>query len=90
MEDILLVANQAKEQTSTFFPLIVDYAYKISMVVIAVVNAFLLFYRNKKNDKKEAANKEKDRKISLLKTLILDYNLQYFYVSSHLGPSCIR
>lgn len=55
MEDILLVANQAKEQSLTFFPLIVDYAYKISMVVIAVVNAFLLFYRNKKNDKKEAA-----------------------------------
>lgn len=79
MEDILLVANQVKEQTSTVFPLIVDYAYKISMVVIAIVNAFLLFYRNKKNDKKEAANKEKDRKISLLKTLILDYNLQYFY-----------
>ena len=79
MEHLLLTVSQVQNQSELSFSLIIDYAYKISMVVIAVVNAFLLFFRNRKNDKKNATNKEKDRKIMLLKTLILDYNLQFFY-----------
>lgn len=40
---------------------------------------YLLRQRNKASDEKEKQYKEKDRRISLLKTLILDYNLRFFY-----------
>lgn len=79
MDDLFLEISQNGESAGISFSLIVDYAYKISMVIIAIVNASLLFCRNKKVDKIDEENKEKNRKITLLKTLILDYNLHSFY-----------
>ena len=79
MDDLFLAISQNGESAGITFSLIVDYAYKISMVIIAIVNASLLFCRNKKVDKIDEENKEKNRKITLLKTLILDYNLHSFY-----------
>lgn len=56
-----------------------DNFQKISTVIIAFVNLYLLIkytnFRNS-NDKME---KENDRKINWLKTLILDHNLNKFY-----------
>lgn len=40
---------------------------------------FLLFNRNKKTDKESLIKEERNRRLSLLKTLILDYNLHYYY-----------
>ena len=57
----------------------IDYGYKISTVIIAVVNMYLLFNRNKKKDEETILKEERTRRLSLLKTLILDYNLHYYY-----------
>ena len=56
-----------------------DVLYKISTVVIASLNfgfAIYIFFKNKDDKSK---TKEQDRNIALLKTLVLDYNLQYMY-----------
>lgn len=56
-----------------------DVLYKISTVVIASLNfgfAIYIFFKNKGDKSK---TKEQDRNIALLKTLVLDYNLQYMY-----------
>ena len=63
--------------STSFFTL--DNFQKIATIVIALANLFLLIkYTNFKN-KKEDKEKENDRKINWLKTLILDHNLTKFY-----------
>jgi hypothetical protein len=63
--------------SNSFFTL--DNFQKIATIVIAIANLFLLIkYTNFKN-KKEDKEKENDRKINWLKTLILDHNLSKFY-----------
>lgn len=56
-----------------------DIAFKAATVCIAIFNAVfavtIFRMRNKRDDKE----KERDRKIQLLKTLVLDHNLQHFY-----------
>ena len=64
---------------TTIVSIIIDYGYKISTVIIAVANMCLLFSRNKKTDEETAQKEERNRRLSLLKTLILDYNLHYYY-----------
>ena len=61
------------------FNSIIDYGYKISTVIIAIVNLCLLVNRNRKTDEDAKALAERNRKLSLLKTLILDHNLHYYY-----------
>jgi hypothetical protein len=63
---------------NTIFTL--DNIYKVAMVIIAGTNVFFAhkFFNFKNN--KEDNDKEKDRKINWLKTLILDHNLKHFYV----------
>lgn len=56
-----------------------DVFAKISMVFIAIFNLifaiFIFYFKNKKDDNE----KEKDRRLVWLKSLILDQNLKYFY-----------
>ena len=63
------------------FTRVLDYSYKIAMVLIAIFNAVLTIYIFCSNNKINESRQEADRKISLLKTLILDYNLSVFYDS---------
>lgn len=72
-----VTSNNASEGFS--FNFILDIIYKVSTVAIALFNVWFARFIFKLKDKKEDDNKEADRKISLLKTLILDYNLKYVY-----------
>lgn len=56
-----------------------DIVYKIAMVLIALFNIWFAITIHKLKNKKEDNFKEADRKIALLKTLILDYNLKFVY-----------
>lgn len=69
------------ESETLDFAKVLDYSYKIAMVLIAIFNAVLTIYIFCSNNKKNEARQEANRKISLLKTLILDYNLSVFYES---------
>ncbi|MDD4604604.1 MAG: hypothetical protein PHF97_12490 [Bacteroidales bacterium] len=56
-----------------------DIIYKISTICIAAINLFFVcFFFIYKNRKDELSN-EKSRKISLLKTIVLDYNMKHLY-----------
>ena len=68
------------ESTMNFYD-ILDYAYKIAMVVIAIFNACFAVYIYNSNSRKSSKDKDADRKIALLKSLILDYNLKFLYDS---------
>lgn len=54
--------------------------YLIATVLIAIVNVSLIIYIFVKNSKKDESHNEKNRKIDFLKTLILDYNMDKFYI----------
>jgi hypothetical protein len=56
-----------------------DVVYKIATVIIALVNVGLVIYIFFKNSKRDVSHKEKSRKLNLLKTLVLDYSMNYFY-----------
>ena len=56
-----------------------DIACKIATVFIAFVNVSLVIYIFAKNTKRDSSHKEKERKINLLKTLVFDYGMKYFY-----------
>lgn len=73
------VASNNTEDCFSFLKLI-DVLYKCATVLIALFNVFFAVYIYRMKDKKEDDNKEADRKIGLLKTLILDYNLKYVYI----------
>lgn len=54
--------------------------YKISMILIASTNMFFAWYIYRSKNKKDDHIHEKNRKIGLVKTLILDYNMKDLYV----------
>lgn len=60
-----------------------DFGFKLATVIIAIVNVILtlklFFFKSNKED----IDKEKDRKIQLLKTLVLDHNLKNYYEIFH-------
>lgn len=56
-----------------------DIAFKSATVFIAFFNAYFAVKIFRMRDKKDETEKERDRKIQLLKTLVLDHNLQHFY-----------
>jgi hypothetical protein len=58
---------------------ILNIFYKIATVIIAFANISLVYYIFKENTKRDSSQKEKDRKINLLKTLVLDYGMKYVY-----------
>lgn len=59
--------------------LVLDTIYKTATVCIALANIILVIYIFRRNNNKDKRNGEKNRKINLLKTLILDYNMKYLY-----------
>lgn len=81
---ILQIGTLLVNETATGFSQIgdiIDYAYKVSMVIIAGINIYLVVYYHAKGDLKDKKTKDKDRKVLMLKTLILDHNLDKFYTS---------
>lgn len=58
---------------------LLDTFYSIANIVIALANVVLIYFIFRLNKKKNDNDKEKERKLSLLKTLVLDYNMQKFY-----------
>lgn len=68
---------------------IFDGACGIATIFIAVVNIIYIYKFHNRQDESEKLAKEKERKMLLLKTLILDHNLKHLYnafdtLSSHL------
>lgn len=61
------------------FMQLLDIFFKSGTIIIAIANLFFVVkFFNLKN-KKEDADKEKDRRINWLKTLVLDHSLDNFY-----------
>ena len=61
------------------FMQLLDIFFKTATIIIAIANLFFVVkFFNLKN-KKEDADKEKDRRINWLKTLVLDHSLDSFY-----------
>jgi hypothetical protein len=58
---------------------ILDVICKIATVVIACANIYLAYFVFKENRKRDFSHKEKERKINLLKTVVLDYGMEHFY-----------
>ncbi len=58
---------------------ILDIAFKSATICIAGFNAFFAVKIFRLKDKKDETEKEKDRKIQLLKTLVLDHNLKNYH-----------
>lgn len=63
-----------------------DTLYKVSMIVIALFNAFYAYklnlFKNKKEEQREEEQRhriEADRRIALVKLLVFDYNLKHLY-----------
>lgn len=59
---------------------LLDIFFKSATIVIALVNLFFLIKFFNIKTKKEEADKERDRKINWLKTLVLDHSLDSFYI----------
>lgn len=57
-----------------------DIAFKIATISIAALNVFFAVRIFNLKNKKDDSAKEKDRKIQLLKTLVLDPNFKNFYL----------
>lgn len=56
-----------------------DIAFKTATIFIALFNLIFAVTIFKVKNKKDQTDKESDRKIQWLKSLILDHNLKYFY-----------
>lgn len=78
-DTIMIAVPQQMPQEPDSLMRILDVFYKIAMILIAIFNAWFAYTIHKLKNKKEDDFKEADRKIALLKTLILDYNLKFVY-----------
>lgn len=58
---------------------ILDVAFKLATILIAVLNVILTIYVFHRNTKRTNSQKEEDRKMVWFKTLILDQNLTHLY-----------
>ena len=56
-----------------------DIAFKSATICIALFNIYFASKIFRIKNKKEDSEKERDRKIQLLKTLVLDHNLKHYY-----------
>jgi hypothetical protein len=56
-----------------------DIAFKSATICIALFNAYFVIKIFRVKNKNDECEKERDRKIQLLKTLVLDHNLKNFY-----------
>lgn len=57
----------------------IDFFSKFALVIIALANLFFAIKFFNIKTEKDDEEKTKDRKVSWLKTLILDHNLEHFY-----------
>lgn len=81
LTDSIHVIKQTIEMSSPLQDTsILDTIYKIATVCIAFINVCLVIYIFVRNTNKDNKNSEKNRKMGLLKTLILDYNMKYLYL----------
>lgn len=78
-DTVMTVVPQQMPQEPYSLMGILDVVYKIAMILIAAFNAWFAYTIHKLKNKKEDDFKEADRKVALLKTLILDYNLKFVY-----------
>lgn len=58
---------------------LLDTFCKIATILIAIINLVLVIYIFKHNKNRDIKSKEESRKLNLLKTLVLDYSMSYFY-----------
>ncbi|MBS1926854.1 MAG: hypothetical protein JST57_12685 [Bacteroidetes bacterium] len=58
---------------------LLDIFFKSATIVIAITNLFFVIKFFNLKSKKDDADKEKDRRINWLKTLVLDHSLDSFY-----------
>ena len=63
-------------ETSTDY---LDIAFKSATICIALFNAYFAIKIFRDKNKKDDTEKERDRKIQLLKTLVLDHSFKNFY-----------
>lgn len=56
-----------------------DVAFKSATICIALFNVYFASKVFRIKNKKDDSEKERDRKIQLLKTLVLDHSLKFFY-----------
>ncbi len=82
-DTVMTVVPQQMPQEPYSLMGILDVVYKIAMILIAAFNAWFAYTIHKLKNKKEDDFKEADRKIALLKTLILDYNLKFVSLVSN-------
>ena len=76
----LMILLQAAEPVSTFtFSGVVDIAYKLSMVAIAAFNIVYVIMLNKSQNQDKEAQRKSERRMDLLKTIVLIPNLKKMY-----------
>ena len=56
-----------------------EFVYSGITIVCTLLNVILVWLIYKLNDRKDDVNAERQRKMSLFQTLILNYNINYFY-----------
>ncbi len=56
-----------------------DIAFKLATVCIALFNVYFASKVFRIKNQKDDSEKERDRKLQLLKTLVLDHNLKHYY-----------
>lgn len=78
--DSVNAINQIMEMSCLTQTSCLDVFYKISTIVIALSNLIFVVYVFKSTSNRENENIEKNRKIALFKTLVLDYNMEYLYL----------
>lgn len=79
LANVPLVTSVSQNMPSFTPQSVLDVICKIATVLIAFFNAWFAYVIFKRKDKKEDETKEADRKLALMKTLILDHNLKYMY-----------
>lgn len=80
LTDSVIIIQQTIEVASPLnTPSTLDLICKIATVSIALINIVLIVYIFLRNNNRDNKNNEKNRKIGLLKILILDYNMKYLY-----------
>lgn len=77
--DTAHVAQTAQAVAPITFSGIVDIAYKLSMVAIAAFNILYVIKLNKAQNQDKEAQRESERRMDLLKTIVLIPNLRKMY-----------
>ena len=77
--DTAHAVQTAATEASLTFGGIIDVAYKISMVAIAVFNIFYVIKLNRLQSQDKEAQRKAERRIDLLKTIVLIPNLRKMY-----------